>query len=200
MRVRNSVRNSCAASRSAWVRSSARYALIFTPEISLPIVASTEEGRNTVLSVGSGDAIMHQVFISATTKDLAGARMHLTKLVLQAGHHPIVEQGFQPQSNDIQLRQFLNLHLRASSAVIHLAGRCYGGEATSGASRATKRSWTQIEYVEAKRLGKKIFVGLVDPAFYRGKRYRETGGPEEQSRKAQAQRDHCARLQKGLYY
>jgi hypothetical protein len=143
---------------------------------------------------------VHEVFISATTRDLASARMHLTKLVLQAGHHPIVEQGFRAQSNDVQLREFLNLHLRACSAVIHLAGRCYGGEATSRLSRATPRSWTQMEYIEAKRLGKKIFVGLVEPAFYRGKRYRETGGPEEQRRKAQSQRDHSMQLQKGIYY
>lgn len=143
---------------------------------------------------------MHQVFISATTKDLAGARMHLTKLVLQAGHHPIVEQGFQTQSNTVQLRQFLNLHLRACNAVIHLAGRCYGGEATSRSSRTKRRSWTQMEYLEARRLGKQIFVGLADPAFYRGKRYRETGGAAEHGRKAQAQRDHCTNLKRGLYY
>ena len=57
-----------------------------------------------------------------------------------------------------------------------------------------------MEYIEAKRLGKSILVGLADPAFYSGKRLRETGGPQEQRRKAQSQRDHCLQLQKGLYY
>jgi hypothetical protein len=57
-----------------------------------------------------------------------------------------------------------------------------------------------MEYIEADRLGKKILVGLADPAFYRGKRYRETGGPDEQRRKAESQRAHCLRLQNGVYY
>src|SRR5439155_25372169 len=97
-------------------------------------------------------------------------------------------------------RQFLNLQLRACSAIIHLAGRCYGAEATSHSSRAGQRSWTQMEYIEAKRLGKPILAGIAEPAFYRGKRFRETGGPAEQGRKAQSQQNHCSRLQKGIYY
>ena len=144
---------------------------------------------------------MHQVFISATTRDLARARQHLTNLVLQAGHHPIVEQGFQAQSNDVELRQFLSLHLRACSAMI-----------PSGRTKLRWRGYHTFDardaaILDANGVHRGKAPGQEHPRRSRRPRllsaasaFARRAVPQEQRRKAQSQRAHCLQLQKGLYY
>jgi len=141
---------------------------------------------------------LSSIFISATTRDLAVARQHISNLVLGSGLHPVVEQGFETLSNNDELARFLNRQLRKCVGVIHLAGRHYGGEVRHPGRSAQRMSWTQMEYRQAKLLRKPILIGLAESR----RRYKETGSEAEQKAKARLQTQHYERLQDGggAYY
>jgi len=133
---------------------------------------------------------MPKVFISATSSDLKRARRHVTELVLQSEAYPIVQEGFPAEPDNVFAKRSITLKLRAANAVIHLAGLCYGEDSASRSKRQARRSWTQMEYYEAKRLGKKILVCIADQRFYRGAIPAETGTKVERKEKARLQKMH----------
>jgi Domain of unknown function (DUF4062) len=139
-----------------------------------------------------------RIFISATTRDLAEARQHISNLVLENGCHPVVEQGFETLSNNVELARFLNGQLRKCAGVIHLAGLHYGGEVRHPGRNSERMSWTQMEYRQAKLLRKPILVGLAKSR----RRYKESGSESEQKTKARLQSEHYEQLQggNGAYY
>lgn len=144
-----------------------------------------------------------RIFISAASKELGDVRQHVTNLVLQQQCYPVVEEGFEGQSDDVALTRFLKLRLQPCDAVIHLAGRYFGGESPRRSSRSPRLSWTQMEYQLAKRMRKKILVGLSGPKFGSGhKTPKEAGTLAEQKQKTKLQQQHYAALEKGrgLYY
>lgn len=144
-----------------------------------------------------------RIFISAASQELASVRQHVTNIVLQQQCYPVVEEGFEGQPDDVAVTRFLKLRLQPCDAVIHLAGRYFGGESPRRSSRSPRRSWTQMEYHLAKRLHKKILVGLAGPRFGgRCSPPQETGSAAEQRRKTQLQQRHYAALEqgRGLYY
>src|SRR5262249_39207494 len=50
----------------------------------------------------------------------------------------------------------------------HLCGFCFGSGPKPAATES-RRSWTQIEYLRARELGKPVFVGLAEETAYRPK-------------------------------
>src|SRR5262245_15757527 len=110
---------------------------------------------------------MNNIFVSASTRDLKRIRRHIVDLVVQSGCHPVYEDGFEALSDRVNLAEFLNLKLRTCAGVIHVAGLHYGGEPSHRSARSPRRSWTQMEYDQAKRSGKEVLVCLADPKFYR---------------------------------
>jgi hypothetical protein len=144
---------------------------------------------------------MNRIFVSATTGDLLSVRQHITNLVLRSECHPTVEEGFEALPDDVALAEYLNMKLRACSGMIHVAGLHYGGESARRSRGSPRRSWTQMEYYQAKRNGKRVLVCLADPEFYRRPPL-ETGNSSERKEKAALQRKHYDQLRdgKGFYY
>jgi hypothetical protein len=137
------------------------------------------------------------VFISATTSDLKEARRHVADLVLQSGGYPIVEEGFEAEANNVSAKRTINLKLRAADVVIHIAGLHYGGEPAFLPAGQPRQSWTQMEYNEAQKLGKRVLVCLADLKFYRGKLPAEIGTKKDQREKVRLQKQHYESLIKG---
>ena len=137
------------------------------------------------------------VFISATTSDLKEARRHVTDLVLQNGGYPIVEEGFEAEANNVSAKRTINLKLRVADVVIHIAGLHYGGVPSLLPAGQPRQSWTQMEYNEARKLGKRVLVCLADPKFYRGKPPTEIGTKRDQREKALLQIQHYDALNTG---
>lgn len=144
-----------------------------------------------------------RIFISAATKELAEVRKHVTNIVLQQQCYPVVEEGFEGQPDDVSLTRFLKLRLQLCDAVIHFAGRYFGGESPRCSSRSPRCSWTHMEYHLARRLRKKILVGLAGPKFGGGARHsKKPAAVVDQKQKTKLQQQHYAALEKGrgLYY
>jgi hypothetical protein len=145
---------------------------------------------------------MRNIFISATTQDLKQARRHVLELVLKNGCYPIVEEGFTTEGNNVSVLRTIELKLRAADAVICLVGLHYGGEPTKRNKGSKRRSWTQIEYDVARKLGKTILICAADLGFYGGQIPDESGDKTEQERKARLQKVHYDSLigGPGWYY
>lgn len=140
---------------------------------------------------------MNNVFISATTADLKKVRQHALEVALRNGWHPIVEEGFAAESNDVSAKRTIALTLRAADAVICLVGLHYGGEPVEKDRKTKRRSWTQMEYDVARSLGKKMLVCLAKPEFYRRGFPAESGSKREQTAKSRLQRLHYDSLNNG---
>lgn len=138
---------------------------------------------------------MLKVFISATTADLQEARRHVMELVLKNGCHPIVEEGFEAEANSVATRRTIKLKLRAADAVIHIVGFHYGGEPGNQEDRDDRKSWTQIEYHEAKALGKKILVCLAEKKYYTSGIPDEIGSKKEVHKKRKLQKEYYEAFQ-----
>jgi hypothetical protein len=116
---------------------------------------------------------MQAVFISATRKDLQCPRRHVADLVLRFGHYPVAERGYETQSNDVDLR------LGSPATIVTIGAPLVDSvETLRPSSSARREHWSA-------------------PAFYRNKRYSETGTPAERREKAELQRQHCVRRRSG---
>src|SRR6202043_2528025 len=87
-----------------------------------------------------------EVFISATSADLASYRQVAKEAVLTLGAHPIEEKNFPTDYRELQA--LLARRLDPCDAIVHLVGFYYGGE-PSAPPDAPRRSWTQWEYYRA---------------------------------------------------
>src|SRR5271169_21057 len=87
-----------------------------------------------------------EVFISATSADLASYRQVAKEAVLTLGAHPIEEKDFPTDYRELQA--LLPRRLDPCDAVIHLVGFYYGGEPNVPPD-TPRRSWTQWEYYRA---------------------------------------------------
>src|SRR6202043_1134613 len=87
-----------------------------------------------------------EVFISATSADLASYRQVAKEAVLTLGAHPIEEKNFPTDYRKLQ--ELLARRLDPCDAIIHLVGFYYGGEPKAPPD-TPRRSWTQWEYYHA---------------------------------------------------
>jgi tetratricopeptide (TPR) repeat protein len=107
-----------------------------------------------------------QLFISATTYDLASARELVKEALYDYGCMPVMRPEFPPDQGEA--RRFLTQRIANSEGFVHIVGQAYGGEPTApGVDLAEeyRRSYTQIEYDIACELEKPIFVLLCQPGF-----------------------------------
>ena len=91
-------------------------------------------------------ATRKEVFISATSADLASYRQVAKEAVLTLGAHPIEEKNFPTDYRELQA--LLARRLDPCDAIIHLVGFYYGGEPKAPPD-TPRRSWTQWEYYRA---------------------------------------------------
>src|SRR5271165_957717 len=99
-----------------------------------------------------------EVFISATTRDLASYRREIKDTLLSLQIFPIEESSFTLAYGP--LTEMLRALIGRCDVVIHLAGCYYGAEPPQRPVGKPRRSYTQIEYDVARELGKPIYLFL----------------------------------------
>jgi hypothetical protein len=99
-----------------------------------------------------------EVFISATTTDLGTYRGEVKNAFLTLGIFPIEQSNFALAHG--LLTEMLRGLIGRCDAVIHLAGLHYGAEPPQRPPGEARRSYTQIEYDVARKLGKPIYLFL----------------------------------------
>jgi GH24 family phage-related lysozyme (muramidase) len=99
-----------------------------------------------------------KVFISATSKDLGSARRIARDALLKLNIHPIEQTDFAPDYRTVE--EMLRERIDSCEAVIHIVGRRYGAEPNPAdlPTGKPRRSYTQMEYDTARKLGKKLYV------------------------------------------
>ena len=112
-------------------------------------------GRNAI-SCNQMAEFRPSIFVSATSHDLRSYRKVVTHELVTGGCLPIVQEHFPPDYR--RLIDFLEQEIQRCDAVICLVGPTYG--ATPEQPTEKQRSYTQIEYDVARKLGKKIYVFL----------------------------------------
>src|ERR1700761_828116 len=99
-----------------------------------------------------------EVFISGTTRDLAGYRREVKDALLSLQIFPIEESSFTLAYG--RLTEMLRALIGRCDVVIHIAGFYYGAEPLQRPVGEPRRSYTQIEYDVARQLGKPIYLFL----------------------------------------
>lgn len=119
-----------------------------------------------------------EIFVSATTSDLASCRQIAKEALLTLGCVPIEQTNFPPDYREVS--SMLREKIRKCDAVIHIVGECYGAEP----DLTPRRSYTQIEYDFAVELGKPIY------SFVCGSRFPFDPHESESEDKRELQRLH----------
>lgn len=94
-----------------------------------------------------------RVFVSATSSDLREARAVARQALLTHDIHPVDQESFPPDERP--LTEYLNATVGRCDAVLCLIGYVFGA-APHGQTQL--RSYTQLEYDYAQKLGKPVFV------------------------------------------
>jgi tetratricopeptide (TPR) repeat protein len=130
-----------------------------------------------------------RVFISATSPDLASFRQAAHKHLLANDIFPVVQETFPTDHREIE--EILESLIARSDAVVCLIGLAYGQEADERPANGVRRSYTQMEYDIARRLGKPVylFVASEDCPF--------DSVPEEGPEKQQLQAKHRETILRG---
>jgi tetratricopeptide (TPR) repeat protein len=109
-------------------------------------------------STATGIALMsyriRSVFVSATTHDLGTYRQEVSRALLTAEVLPIVQEYFSPDYRTIL--ELLREKIQRCDAVICLVGFAYGAEPPESVGNA--HSYTQLEYLMARELGKPLYL------------------------------------------
>ena len=132
-----------------------------------------------------------EVFISATSADLRTCRQIAKEALLTLGCVPVEQTNFPPAASTV--REMLRTRIAQCSAVVHIAGECYGAEPTERTEGEPRHSYTQLEYEIARELKKQVFVFVCGADFP----YDEHALEPEELRALQA--EHRRRLQAGDY-
>lgn len=105
------------------------------------------------------------VFVSASSSDLASARIIVGQALMQLKCLPIEESLFSVEHG--RIREMQERLIDPCQAVIHLVGRDYGGEPdqTDMPDGQLRRSWTQLEYDYVVKQNKKLYVIICDKSF-----------------------------------
>lgn len=106
-----------------------------------------------------------RIFISATSVDLAAARATAKEALERTHCIPVEMSTFEPDHQTIERK--LRTIIRSCDAMVHIVGYRYGAEppAASRPPDAARRSFTQMEYDTARRLGVPCYVMLVSPDY-----------------------------------
>ena len=104
-----------------------------------------------------------RVFISAVTRELGSARKIVKKALEDNDYHVVEQDSFPPDFR--QLLDKLRSRIESCDAVVHIAGMCYGAEPEHRPEGSSRRSYTQLEYAIARKVGKPVYVFLTSETF-----------------------------------
>jgi tetratricopeptide (TPR) repeat protein len=100
----------------------------------------------------------NSVFISATSADLASYRKAVKDVFLTNRILPVEQTNFPPDFRTVE--EMLEATIRDCHAVVILVGFVYGAEPSGQPADRPRRSYTQMEFDIARRLGKPIYQFL----------------------------------------
>jgi len=99
-----------------------------------------------------------RVFISATSADLAGYRKVVKEALLANDVHPVEQTDFPPDFRTVS--DLIAQKIGTCDAVICLVGFVFGAEPFDRPPDRLRRSYTQMEFDAARRLGKPVYLFL----------------------------------------
>ena len=131
----------------------------------------------------------HRIFISATSADLASYRQVIRDVLLTNGILPVEQTGFPPDFRSVE--SMLEGKIRDCDAVVCLVGFVFGAEPADHPADQPRRSFTQMEFDIARRLGKPVyqFLATEDCAF--------DSRPDEGAEREALQRAHRGAIESG---
>ncbi|MEQ1906437.1 MAG: tetratricopeptide repeat protein, partial [Pirellulaceae bacterium] len=127
-----------------------------------------------------------RVFISCVSRELGTVRQLIKKGLEDNDYHAVVQESFPPDYR--QLVEKLEERIRSCDAMIHIAGHCYGAEPKQRPDNQPRRSYTQLEYDIAVKLGKPVYVFVTADGFPSDQ------CPSEDDERRQLQAGHRQRL------
>jgi len=104
---------------------------------------------------------MSKVFISAVTGELRSHRLLVATWLKGAGFEPVVQDTAQQTSLEIAGK--LEALIAECEAVVCLIGFAYGAEPSQPYRDYGRRSYTELELLIARRLGKKVYLLRTTP-------------------------------------
>ena len=104
-----------------------------------------------------------KIFVSATSGDLATARLAAVQALNTLHCLPVAQSHFSPDTRSI--RDMLRGKIRDCQALIHIAGFRYGFDPSTHEAGEPHRSYTQLEFDTAIELGIPVYLFLPDEGF-----------------------------------
>ncbi len=101
-----------------------------------------------------------RIFISAVTRELGTIRQLVANVLTRLGYEPIWQEIFGTESGD--LRAMLRTKIDSCTGLIHLVGAAYGAEPPQPDPEFGHVSYTQYEWLYARRRGKKTWLLFTD--------------------------------------
>src|SRR5262245_38285144 len=102
--------------------------------------------------------IVSGIFISATSDDLGSYRRAVRDVLLSKEVLPLMQDYFPPDYRSVV--ELLEEKICHCDAMICLVGFVYGREPRQRPDGEPRRSYTQLEYAIARRLGKPVYLFL----------------------------------------
>ena len=104
-----------------------------------------------------------RIFLSAVTRELHSARQLGANILTRLGYEPVWQDIFGTEAGD--LCQMLRDKIDRCDGLIHLVGFGYGAEPAQPDPECGRVSYTQYEYLHARKAGKKAWILFVDDGF-----------------------------------
>ena len=93
-----------------------------------------------------------RVFVSAVSSEFGQTRQDVANILTRLGFEPVLQDVFGTEAGD--LRQMLREKIDACDGLIQIVGQAYGFEPPSPDEEFGRVSYTQFEYLYARRNGR----------------------------------------------
>jgi hypothetical protein len=97
-----------------------------------------------------------RIFISTVSSELRSIRQLTANVLQRLGYEPVWQEIFGTEPGD--LRQVLRDKIDGCEGLIQIVGRAYGAEPPAPDPEFGRVSYTQYEFLHARRRGKKTWV------------------------------------------
>ena len=99
-----------------------------------------------------------RIFISSVSAEFASTRDVIAKILLRLGYEPEWEEIFHTEDGEIP--QNLREKIEGCHGLIHLVGQGYGTDCPEDDQELGRVSYTQFEFLHARRKGRKTWLIL----------------------------------------
>ncbi len=104
-----------------------------------------------------------RIFISAVTQELGQTRQLAANVLTRLGYDPVWQDIFGTEAGD--LRQVLRDKIDDCNGVVHLVGCAYGAEPPQADPEFGRVSYTQFEFLYARKKGKRTWVFFAEEGY-----------------------------------